>query len=153
MPGLWWFELRNVFIVNERRGRIDQATTRRALGLLASLPVQLDHAANETVLLALARWHRLTVYDAAYLELARREGLPLATLDDMLARAAQAEKSSTERQRGIVRPSLHGRTGSWTPWASEQSLGSWFRGLGALAKAETRPPAGSVEVNGPYALN
>jgi predicted nucleic acid-binding protein len=92
VPGLWWFELRNVFIVNERRGRIDQAKTQRALGLLASLPIQLDHAAEETTLLALARRHRLTVYDAAYLELAQREGLPLATLDEELAQAARAEK-------------------------------------------------------------
>jgi predicted nucleic acid-binding protein len=92
VPGLWWFELRNVFIVNERRGRIDQAKTQRALRLLASLPIQLDHAAEETALLALARRHRLTVYDAAHLELAQREGLPLATLDDELARAARAEK-------------------------------------------------------------
>jgi predicted nucleic acid-binding protein len=91
-PGLWWFELRNIFIVNERRGRLDQSATRRALELLASLPIRLDHAAGEATLLALARQHRLTVYDAAYLELAQREGLPLATLDEELARAARAEK-------------------------------------------------------------
>lgn len=91
VPGLWWFELRNVFIVNERRGRIDRAKTQRALRLLASLPIQLDRAAEQTALLALARRHRLTVYDAAYLELAQREGVPLATLDDELARAARAE--------------------------------------------------------------
>lgn len=91
-PGLWWFELRNIFIVNERRGRIDQAKTQRALELLASLPIRLDHDAEEAALLALARRHRLTVYDAAYLELAQRQGLSLATLDDELARAARAEK-------------------------------------------------------------
>jgi predicted nucleic acid-binding protein len=51
VPGLWWFELRNIFVVNERRGRIDEATTQRALKLLASLPIRLDHAAEETALL------------------------------------------------------------------------------------------------------
>lgn len=91
-PGLWWFELRNIFIVNERRRRIDQAKTQRALELLASLPIRLDHDAEEAALLALARQHRLTVYDAAYLELAQRQGLSLAMLDDELARAARAEK-------------------------------------------------------------
>jgi predicted nucleic acid-binding protein len=91
VPGIWWFELRNVFIINERRGRIDREKTERALGLLAGLPIQLDHAAEETALLSLARRHHLTAYDAAYLELAQRQGLPLATLDDALTRAAQAE--------------------------------------------------------------
>jgi len=91
VPSLWWFEIRNVFIINERRGRIDQEKTERALGLLSSLPIQLDQGAEEAMLLALARRHRLTVYDAAYLELARRQRLPLATLDDMLTRAARVE--------------------------------------------------------------
>lgn len=91
VPTLWWFETRNIFIVNERRGRIDREQTQHALGLLASLPIQLDHAADETALLTFARRHRLTVYDAAYLELAQRKRVPLATLDEDLSRAAQAE--------------------------------------------------------------
>ena len=91
VPGLWWYEMRNIFLINERRGRIDSAGTSRALALLAGLPILLDHAANEAELMALARRFRLTAYDAAYLELARREGVALATLDEPLARAARAE--------------------------------------------------------------
>lgn len=91
VPSLWWFEMRNLFIVNERRGRLDSDTTARALALLADLPIQLDRAPDGEVLLQLARRHRLTVYDAAYLELALREAIPLTTLDDALARAARDE--------------------------------------------------------------
>ncbi|WP_372096793.1 type II toxin-antitoxin system VapC family toxin [Tistrella mobilis] len=90
-PELWWFEVRNVFIVNERRGRIDRAQTSEALSLLAALPLNIDRDVRDPDLLDLARRHRLTVYDAAYLELARRGGWPLATLDNALARAAVAE--------------------------------------------------------------
>lgn len=53
--------------------------------------LQLDHAPDGDALLHLARKHRLTAYDAAYLELALRAAAPLATLDDRLARAARAE--------------------------------------------------------------
>ena len=52
----------------------------------------MDSSPDETHVLTLARRHRLTVYDAAYLELAAREALPLATLDAQLATAAQAEQ-------------------------------------------------------------
>ncbi len=90
-PGLWWFEMRNVLIVNERRGRIDARQTARALGLLAALPIGLDFATEEGALMDLARRHRLTVYDGAYLELALRERLPLASLDAALRDAARAE--------------------------------------------------------------
>jgi len=91
VPSVWWYELRNVFIVNERRGRLDAAKTARALRLLRGLPVTIDAAADEQGLMQLARQHRLTVYDAAYLELALRRGLPLATLDALLGAAARAE--------------------------------------------------------------
>ena len=88
VPGLWWLEMRNIFISNERRGRLDSEKTRLALALLTELPIQLDHAADSGTLLELARRHRLTAYDAAYLELARRLALPLASLDHELCRAA-----------------------------------------------------------------
>jgi predicted nucleic acid-binding protein len=90
-PGLFWFELRNMFIVNERHGRLDSAVTAQALRLLRTLPIAIDANAEEDVLMRLARTHRLTVYDAAYLELAHRRGLALATLDAALATAARAE--------------------------------------------------------------
>lgn len=91
-PAVWWFEVRNLLVTNERRGRIDPAHTAEALALLAGLRVPLDQSPDDTMLLALARKHRLSVYDAAYLELALRERIPLATLDRQLAAAANAEQ-------------------------------------------------------------
>lgn len=89
-PSLWWFELRNVLVVSERRGRIDKAGSRRFLRELSRLPINLDHEPDEAALMDAARAHRLSVYDAAYLELADRLSVPLATLDVSLARAAEA---------------------------------------------------------------
>lgn len=90
-PFLWWYEIRNIFIVNERRGRIDGDQTRIALSLLAALPIEFDQDSQEYSLFYYARKHRLTVYDAAYLELASRFTLSLATLDEAMATAARAE--------------------------------------------------------------
>jgi predicted nucleic acid-binding protein len=89
-PSVWWFEIRNSLLMGERRGRIPRPMVVAFLRELAQLPIDLDHAPVETVLLDLARRHRLTVYDAAYLELATRLGAPLATLDRALADAAAA---------------------------------------------------------------
>ena len=94
VPGLWWFEMRNVFIINERRGRLDRDKTTQALALLAGLPIVVNRGVVEEPLLDLARRHRLTVYDAAYLELAQRENVPLATLNKALASAARGEEVS-----------------------------------------------------------
>jgi predicted nucleic acid-binding protein len=91
VPTLWWFELRNGLIVNERRGGITENETTRFLLRLAELPIAINVTPDEGRIMALARRHRLTVYDAAYLELALREGAPLATLDGPLANAARAE--------------------------------------------------------------
>ena len=90
-PSLWWFELRNLLIVNERRGRLDAAKSTEALLRLAALQVAIVADIDEQALMRLARRHRLTIYDAAYLELALRRGIPLATLDAALAGAARAE--------------------------------------------------------------
>ncbi len=92
VPRLWWYEVRNLLVVNERRGRLSADKTDRALGVLRRHPIEFDHAPDETAVLALARRHRLTVYDAAYLELAQRLAIPLATLDTALAVAARAEE-------------------------------------------------------------
>ena len=91
-PSLWWFEVRNTLIVNERRGRLAEADTAAFLRELSRLGVTIDHSPESTAVLALDRTHRLTAYDASYLELARRDALPLATLDTNLARAARAER-------------------------------------------------------------
>ncbi|HVH77394.1 MAG TPA: type II toxin-antitoxin system VapC family toxin [Stellaceae bacterium] len=90
-PSLWWFEVRNGLIMAERRGRLTEHETVRFLQDLSRLAIEMDPAPDESRALALARRHRLTVYDAAYLELAARERLPLATLDRALADAARAE--------------------------------------------------------------
>jgi predicted nucleic acid-binding protein len=88
VPALWWFEVRNALASNERRGRLTEADTATLLRGIARLPVATDRSPDETGVLTLARRHRLTVYDAAYLELAQREGLPLASLDRALRGAA-----------------------------------------------------------------
>ena len=92
VPAIWWFEVRNLLIVNERRGRITEGDTAAFLRALSRLSIATDRSPDEGVVLTLARRHRLTVYDASYLELSLREGLPLATLDRDLARAARAER-------------------------------------------------------------
>ena len=68
--------------------------------MLSELPIRLDHIPDGSVVLQLARSYRLTVYDAAYLELAQREDAPLATLDDALTRAAKAEVVPLIRNAG-----------------------------------------------------
>jgi predicted nucleic acid-binding protein len=90
-PALWWFEVRNALVQGERRGRFTELWTARFLRDISRLGITIDRAPGETGVLTLARRHRLTVYDAAYLELALREGLPMATLDEALAGAARAE--------------------------------------------------------------
>ena len=92
VPSLWWFEVRNTLIVSERRGRLTESDTATFLHGLARLRVTVDRRPEEADVLALARRRGLTVYDAAYLELARREGAPLATLDTALATAARTER-------------------------------------------------------------
>jgi predicted nucleic acid-binding protein len=94
VPGLWWFEIRNILVVNERRQRISERDTGVFLRDLAGLRIRVDREPEEGVVLRLARTHRLSVYDASYLELALREAIPLATLDDELTAAAHGEGSS-----------------------------------------------------------
>jgi predicted nucleic acid-binding protein len=91
IPGMWWFEVRNILVVNERRGRISESDTAAFLRHLSRLRLRVDRAPDETAVLRLARTNRLSVYDAAYLELAQREGIPLATLDAELRRVAANE--------------------------------------------------------------
>lgn len=96
---LWWFEIRNVLIVNERRRRLTEAKTTLFLQKLARLPIALEPLPDGQGVLSVARQHNLTVYDAAYLELAKSMGLPLATLDMELRRAAVKEGVSIVQAR------------------------------------------------------
>ena len=90
-PANWWFEVRNVLIVAERRGRRTEAHSVAFLRAMARLPIEIDRDPDETMVLGLARRHGLTVHDAGYLELAMRRQAPLATLDAALVRAAAVE--------------------------------------------------------------
>jgi predicted nucleic acid-binding protein len=94
VPSLWRLEVANVLEMGVRRGRNDAAFRDATLADFELLPIQSDseterHAWQST--LRLAERYRLTVYDAAYLELAMRRGLPLASLDRELRAAAGAE--------------------------------------------------------------
>src|SRR5882724_10903442 len=91
VPSLWWFEIRNILVVNERRKRITESDTSSFLRELARLRIRIDREPEESVVLTIARNHRLSVYDASYLELALRQAIPMATLDDDLAAAALVE--------------------------------------------------------------
>ena len=86
---VWWAEVRNALIRAERRGRMSLHGTEVALTALDALGIRLDGLPDSGPVLACARAHRLTVYDAMYLELALRERRPLATLDRQLAVAAR----------------------------------------------------------------
>ena len=83
--------VRNILVVNERRRRIAESETAAFLLNLSRLRIRIDRAPDEGAVLQLARTYRLSVYDAAYLELAQRERLPLATLDADLKKAAAGE--------------------------------------------------------------
>jgi predicted nucleic acid-binding protein len=67
---IWWFELRNALLMAERRNRLTQTATTQSLDDIGQLPIEPDLQRSEHAILALARAHRLTVYDAAYLEIA-----------------------------------------------------------------------------------
>ncbi len=94
VPGLWRLEVANILEMGVRRGRHDADFRDATLADLALLPVRVDPDTDRQAWGAtaqLAARQRLTLYDAAYLELARRRGLPLATLDRELRTAASDE--------------------------------------------------------------
>lgn len=91
---LWPLEVANGLLAAKRRGRLTSADAERCLGILLALPIAIDpvtlsRAPGSTR--ALATKHRLSAYDASYLELAVRLGVPLATRDGALRAAAQVE--------------------------------------------------------------
>ena len=93
-PGLFAYECRNALLMAERRGRLTREAFDLELRSLEGLGIVLDGDLDDGRLrrmLALARRHRLTVYDAAYLELAHRHAAPLASLDKAMVRAARSE--------------------------------------------------------------
>jgi predicted nucleic acid-binding protein len=95
IPVHWWLEISNGLLMAERRGRIAPAQVDQALSLIGALPLEEDEGTAEHIAgrtLALARKYHLTIYDAAYLELAQRRGAVLATFDNRLLKAAKQEK-------------------------------------------------------------
>ncbi len=91
VPSLWRLEIANALQVAVRRNRIDRAHRDGTIQRAGRLPIEVDpetdtHAWTRT--LHLSERHNITVYDAAYLELALRKGVPLATRDQELAKAA-----------------------------------------------------------------
>jgi Predicted nucleic acid-binding protein, contains PIN domain len=95
VPALWRLEVGNILEIGVRRKRHDAAFRDATLSDLLLLPLYVDSETDQRAwgpILRLAERHQLTLYDAAYLELAQRRGLPLATLDGDLRRAATLEK-------------------------------------------------------------
>jgi predicted nucleic acid-binding protein len=90
VPALWELEVSNVLLIAERRSRLTEAQSARFVALLGQLPIHVDSASVEMgAVLAAGRHYSLTAYDAAYLVLAEREGVALATTDASLRNAAK----------------------------------------------------------------
>ncbi|MBP9682622.1 MAG: type II toxin-antitoxin system VapC family toxin [Bacteriovorax sp.] len=91
VPSLWRLEVVNVLNVAERRGRLPTAKSLLFLDFLLELPIVIDENPQDLKdILLLSRTYGLSAYDAAYLDLASREQIPLATLDNKLKSAANA---------------------------------------------------------------
>lgn len=98
VPALWELEVGNILLGAERRRRITQARAAEFLGILGELDIRVDPEMPGRAfrdVLPLAREQRLTTYDATYLELAMRLGLPLATKDTALIGAAKVLRTPT----------------------------------------------------------
>ena len=91
VPQLWHFEVRNGLLVAMRRGRIARDASAQLLRTLERFPIRTDAEPDLETTFDLADRHRLTIYDAAYLEAAARNSAPLATLDKALAQAAASQ--------------------------------------------------------------
>jgi predicted nucleic acid-binding protein len=94
VPQHWWLEVTNVLLAAEASRKKRAAESAEFLALLGHLAIESDaetEAFAKTTTIALGRKHKLTSYDAAYLELAMRRGVALATLDQALRKAALSE--------------------------------------------------------------
>jgi predicted nucleic acid-binding protein len=92
VPSLWIYEIANVLLVAQRRGRIPPERIQYALETVADLNLRIDEIVPESALrlTQLALQHGLTVYDAAYLDLALRSCAPIATKDKALLKAMES---------------------------------------------------------------
>jgi predicted nucleic acid-binding protein len=92
IPPLWWYELSNALTVAQRRGRLNDSDALRLIELYRRLPLFTDTLLGAEAVFrfrSLAQRYNLSAYDAAYLELAQRKGVALATLDADLAKSAR----------------------------------------------------------------
>jgi len=92
VPAIWSLEVGNVPLVAERRGRLSEADSTRFLSMISSLPIHSEPETQQRAMsdiLFLAREQQLSTYDASYLDLAMRQGIPMATLDKHLIHAAK----------------------------------------------------------------
>lgn len=91
-PAIWPLEVSNVLLVAQRRNRISQADSSRFISLLTELPIFVEQESPERMfseIFALGRECKISSYDASYLDLAMRKGLPLATMDKKIILAAR----------------------------------------------------------------
>lgn len=96
-PAIWPFEVANALLVAERRGRLSRSDLARFTQLLAGLPIEIERRTTDGIfdsVLHTAQAQNLSVYDAAYIDLAMRSGLPIASLDARI-RAASASVGIT----------------------------------------------------------
>ncbi len=95
VPSILPLEVCNVLLVAERKKRIGEADSTRFIALLTELPIIIEQEPPERMIkeiFALARKHKLSSYDASYLDLVMRKGLPIATIDKNLLAAAKRSK-------------------------------------------------------------
>jgi predicted nucleic acid-binding protein len=95
VPALWWSEVTNVTALAERRGYIGAAERERFFALIRGLRISAEPSDPDRTcgpIYELAQSHGLTIYDATYLEIAKRSAAPLASLDAALCRAAVTER-------------------------------------------------------------
>jgi predicted nucleic acid-binding protein len=94
VPAVWPLEVLNALLTASRRARIGADDIQRLLADLAALPIEVEHIEMAPMfesVSALAQHHGITSYDAAYVELAKRRGLAVATLDRTLKKVSRAE--------------------------------------------------------------
>ncbi len=92
VPALWWYEMANALLMAQRRKRLTEAERIRLMELYRKLPIRTDMMLDSDIMWrfqTLGIEYHLSAYDAAYLELAQRRGLGLATVDRPLGLAAQ----------------------------------------------------------------
>ncbi|MGP0594463.1 type II toxin-antitoxin system VapC family toxin [Nitrospira sp. T9] len=95
VPPVWPLEIGNALLISVKRGRLTARDVSQLITELRALPVEIDTTSTEQALeetMSLARKYELTTYDASYLELAKRRGMPLATLDTKLRQACVLAK-------------------------------------------------------------